>query len=293
MGLIPFLSPISIVNRFMGKEKYKEEPFVFNYPSEDEEGDVWTKDLSSNEMKKRLKKIAKKEKKKEKKERKRLEREQQDDQSLDRMIEMARAESDKKQQNENVGPAPPEAIRKAFSWHEDRLSLRGLFPEGLKKGVSIQHKFEDGELVTWKKAENGLTPHPEYGIRNWTKSQVEDFKRQGFIMNGYLGQEGTFGYLANNAGGVRRWATEIRQANPIFTPAELKMLDQLTDADGQKHRHPDTLQKMRTEQFKKYVAEQTELKRKELSDASKAEKQIEAKRAKLIRKRNISGPSSL
>ena len=50
---------------------------------------------------------------------------------------------------------------------------------------------------------------------------------------------------------------------------------------------------MRTEQFKKYVAEQTELKRKELSDASKAEKQIEAKRAKLIRKRNISGPSSL
>ena len=47
-----------------------------------------------------------------------------DDQSLDRMIEMARAESDKKQQNENVGPAPPEAIRKAFSWHEDRLSLR-------------------------------------------------------------------------------------------------------------------------------------------------------------------------
>ena len=34
-------------------------------------------------------------------------------------------------------------------------------------------------------------------------------------MNGYLGQEGTFGYLANNAGGVRRWATEIKKANPV------------------------------------------------------------------------------
>ena len=35
--------------------------------------------------------------------------------------------------------------------------FRGLFPEGLKKGVSIQHKFEDGEVVTRAKAENGLT----------------------------------------------------------------------------------------------------------------------------------------
>ena len=70
-----------------------------------------------------------------------------------------------------LGPEPPEPIREAFSWHETRLSIRfsfilksqkgthfrGLFPEGLKKGVSIQHKFEDGEVVTRAKAENGLT----------------------------------------------------------------------------------------------------------------------------------------
>ena len=58
--------------------------------------------------------------------------------------------------------------------------------------------------------------HPEYGIRNWTKSQVEHFKKQGYVMNGYLGEEGTYGYLANNAGGVRRWATKIKQANPVI-----------------------------------------------------------------------------
>ena len=56
----------------------------------------------------------------------------------------------------NPGPIAPDPIRKAFSWHEQRLSIRGLFPEGLKKGVSIQHKFDDDEVVTMKKAENGL-----------------------------------------------------------------------------------------------------------------------------------------
>ncbi len=35
-------------------------------------------------------------------------------------------------------------------------------------------------------------------------------------MNGYLGEEGNFGYLANNAGGVRRWAREIKQTNPVI-----------------------------------------------------------------------------
>ena len=54
------------------------------------------------------------------------------------------------------GPIAPDPIRQAFSWHEQRLSIRGLFPEGLKKGVSIQHKFDDDEVITMKKAENGL-----------------------------------------------------------------------------------------------------------------------------------------
>ena len=31
--------------------------------------------------------------------------------------------------------------------------MRGLFPEGLKRGVTIQHKFDDGETVTKRKAE--------------------------------------------------------------------------------------------------------------------------------------------
>ena len=34
-------------------------------------------------------------------------------------------------------------------------------------------------------------------------------------MNGYLGEEGTFGYLAQSAGGVRKLAAPIRAANPV------------------------------------------------------------------------------
>ena len=57
---------------------------------------------------------------------------------------------------ELLGPEPPEPIREAFNWHEQRLSMRGLFPEGLQQGVTIQHKFEDGEVVTKRKAEGFL-----------------------------------------------------------------------------------------------------------------------------------------
>ena len=50
----------------MGKrKKYEEEKFTFNYPEDGD--DVWTKNLDSRDMEKRLKKIAKKEKKKAKK----------------------------------------------------------------------------------------------------------------------------------------------------------------------------------------------------------------------------------
>ena len=55
------------------------------------------------------------------------------------------------------GPAPPEDIREVFEWHEQRLSKRGLEPEGLKRGVTIQHKFDNGEVLTASKAEEGLT----------------------------------------------------------------------------------------------------------------------------------------
>ena len=34
-------------------------------------------------------------------------------------------------------------------------------------------------------------------------------------MNGFLGEEGTFGYLAQNAGGVRKHAKYIKAANPV------------------------------------------------------------------------------
>ena len=140
------------------------------------------------------------------------------------------------------GPIAPDPIRQAFSWHEQRLSMRGLFPEGLKRGVSIQHKFDNDEVVTMKKAENGLIvsfhvnktgckvflkAHPEYGIRNWTKSQVENFKKAGYIMNGFLGEEGTFGYLAQSAGGVRKQAKYIKAANPVspFSILNIKTLN--------------------------------------------------------------------
>ena len=57
----------------MGKrKKYEEEKFTFNYPEDGD--DVWTKNLDSHDMEKRLKKIAKKEKKKAKKEKKKIEK---------------------------------------------------------------------------------------------------------------------------------------------------------------------------------------------------------------------------
>ena len=34
-------------------------------------------------------------------------------------------------------------------------------------------------------------------------------------MNGFLGEEGTFGYLAQSAGGVRKQAKYIKAANPV------------------------------------------------------------------------------
>ena len=34
-------------------------------------------------------------------------------------------------------------------------------------------------------------------------------------MNGFLGEEGTFGYLAQSAGGVRKQAKYLRAANPV------------------------------------------------------------------------------
>lgn len=61
------------------------------------------------------------------------------------------------QEIEDAGPLPPEEIKEAFAWHEQRLSKRGLEPEGLKQGVTIQHKFDDGEVLTATKAAQGLT----------------------------------------------------------------------------------------------------------------------------------------
>ena len=61
------------------------------------------------------------------------------------------------QEIEDSGPIPPEDIQEAFAWHEQRLSKRGLEPEGLKQGVTIQHKFDDGEVLTATKAAQGLT----------------------------------------------------------------------------------------------------------------------------------------
>ena len=34
-------------------------------------------------------------------------------------------------------------------------------------------------------------------------------------MNGFLGEEGTFGYLAQSAGGVRKQAKYMKAANPV------------------------------------------------------------------------------
>ena len=59
----------------MGKrKKYEEEKFTFNYPEDGD--DVWTKNLDSHDMEKRLKKIAKKQKKKAKKDKKKIEKAQ-------------------------------------------------------------------------------------------------------------------------------------------------------------------------------------------------------------------------
>ena len=66
----------------MGKrKKYEEEKFTFNYPEDGD--DVWTKNLDSRDMEKRLKKIAKKEKKKAKKEKKKIEKAERKAQQVD------------------------------------------------------------------------------------------------------------------------------------------------------------------------------------------------------------------
>lgn len=241
----------------MGKrKKYEEEKFTFNYPEDGD--DVWTKNLDSRDMEKRLKKIAKKEKKKAKKEKKNLEKAQEVDLNNQLVFAQAEAKLAGDDEESTPGPIAPDPIRQAFSWHEQRLSIRGLFPEGLKKGVSIQHKFDDDEVVTMKKAENGLIAHPEYGIRNWTKSQVENFKKAGYIMNGFLGEEGTFGYLAKSAGGVRKQAKYVKSVNPIFTQAEIEMLNRTTDKHGEKLMDPEELEKTRVEQFKRFIARKQE-----------------------------------
>ena len=74
----------------MGKrKKYEEEKFTFNYPEDGD--DVWTKNLDSRDMEKRLKKIAKKEKKKAKKEKKKLEKAQEVD--LNNQLVFAQSEA--------------------------------------------------------------------------------------------------------------------------------------------------------------------------------------------------------
>jgi len=180
------------------------------------------------------------------------------------------------------GPIAPDPIRQAFSWHEQRLSIRGLFPEGLKKGVSIQHKFDDDEVITMKKAENGLIAHPEYGIRNWTKSQVENFKKAGYIMNGFLGEEGTFGYLAQSAGGVRKQAKYMKAANPIFTRNEIEMLNRTTDRYGEKLMDPEELEKTRVEQFKRFIERKQEEAQLEADQKEKDMKVLAKRKAKIM-----------
>lgn len=46
-------------------------------------------------------------------------------------------------------------------------------------------------------------------------------------MNGFLGEEGTFGYLAQSAGGVRKQAKYIKSANPVspFSALNIKTLN--------------------------------------------------------------------
>ena len=62
----------------------------------------------------------------------------------------------------------------------------------------------------------GLTSAPQYGVRGWTRSQIDQFKKAGYIMNGYLGEEGQFGYLAGSAGGVRKAAKKIKGTEISF-----------------------------------------------------------------------------
>jgi len=240
--------------------------------------------LDSRDMEKRLKKIAKKEKKKAKKEKKKIEKAEKKAQQVDlnNQFMFAQAEAKLVSEDPDPGPIAPDPIRKAFSWHEQRLSIRGLFPEGLKKGVSIQHKFDDDEVVTMKKAENGLIAHPEYGIRNWTKSQVENFKKAGYIMNGFLGEEGTFGYLAQSAGGVRKQAKYIKAANPIFTRNEIDMLNRTTDRNGEKLMDPEELEKTRVEQFKRFIERKQEEAQLEADQKEEQMKILAKRKAKIM-----------
>jgi len=268
----------------MGKrKKYEEEKFTFNYPEDGD--DVWTKNLDSHDMEKRLKKIAKKQKKKAKKDKKKIEKAQTkiEEANLNNQLIFAQAEANLADTESTPGPIAPDPIRKAFSWHEQRLSIRGLFPEGLKKGVSIQHKFDDdNEVVTMKKAEQGLTAHPEYGIRNWTRSQVENFKKAGYIMNGFLGEEGTFGYLAQSAGGVRKQAKYMKAANPIFSRAEIDMLNRTTNKDGEKLMDPEELEKTRVEQFKRFIERKNEAAQEEADQKLKDMKILAKRKAKIM-----------
>lgn len=267
----------------MGKrKKYEEEKFTFNYPEDGD--DVWTKNLDSSDMEKRLKKIAKKEKKKAKKEKKKIQKIEKKEKEIDlnNQFIFAQAEAKLASDDSTPGPIAPDPIRKAFSWHEQRLSIRGLFPEGLKKGVSIQHKFEDDEVVTLKKAKEGLTAYPEYGIRDWTRSQVENFKKAGYIMNGFLGEEGTFGYLAQSAGGVRKHAKYMKAANPIFSRNELDMLNRTTNKDGEKLQDAEELEKTRIDQFKKFIERKQEEAQQEADQKEKEMKILAKRKAKLM-----------
>ena len=121
---------------------------------------------------------------------------------------------------------------------------------------------------------------PEYGIRGWTRSQVEQFKRAGYIMNGYLGEEGQYGYLAGSAGGVCTKAKKIKAENPLFKREELALLKQReAQNEGQTY---DELQAQRTQQFKDFIAR--EQARKEAEHEAKMAAQ--RKTAKLTSKKS-------
>merc|ERR1711935_10712 len=246
-------------HRKMGKKKkWEDEPVSFNYPVDNAE---WTATMSDDELREREAKVRRREKRRTEKAKRKMKPPPGDEQQ-----EVVTTP--------DPGPAPPEDIREVFEWHEQRLSKRGLEPEGLKRGVTIQHKFDNGEVLTASKAEEGLTKAPEYGIRGWTKSQVEQFKRAGWIMNGYLGEEGQYGYLAGSAGGVQNKAKRIKAENPLFKREELALLKQReAQSDGQTY---EELQVLRTRQFKEFI-EREQARKEAEHEAKQAERRKHAK----------------